>query len=59
LINLITGETIEEELYAFDNKNLMEKRNVETEYPQEVKRLSAMLHAYMKTAPKWDGPSIP
>ena len=28
-------------------------------YPNVVKEMSKILHDYIKTAPKWDGPQIP
>ncbi|MCK4921753.1 MAG: sulfatase [Bacteroidales bacterium] len=54
-----TFETREQELYLIRDEILMEEENVEDLYPEEVARLSKMLHDYLETAPRWDGPAIP
>lgn len=58
-INPNTGETNDQELYRLENESLMEKRNVENEYPEEVERLSVMLHEYLANAIKYEGKIIP
>ena len=58
-VNKKSYETIEQELYRIDDQTLMEDENVEGKYPNVVKEMSKILHDYIKTAPKWDGPQIP
>ena len=58
-INPNTGETNDQELYRIDNASLMETRNVENDFPEEVERLSGMLHDYLLTAKKYEGEIIP
>ena len=58
-VNKKSYETIEQELYRIDDNTLMEDENVEGKYPSVVKEMSKMLHDYIKTAPKWNGPQIP
>ena len=58
-VNKKSYEIIEQELYRIDDNTLMEDENVEGKYPSVVKEMSKMLHDYIKTAPKWNGPQIP
>ena len=58
-VNKKSYQTIEQELYRINDKTLMEEENVEGKYPNVVKEMSKMLHDYIKTAPKWNGPQIP
>ena len=58
-VNKKSYETIEQELYRIDDQTLMEDENVEGKYPNVVKEMSKILHDYIKTAPKWNGPQIP
>ncbi len=58
-INPNTGKTNDAELYKIDDVSLMESKNVENEFPEEVVRLSKMLHDYLSTAKVYDGPIIP
>jgi iduronate 2-sulfatase len=54
-----TGIINEQELYRIEHTGLMETRNVENDYPEEVQRLSKMLHDYLDTAIKYEGDIIP
>ncbi len=58
-INPMTGKKIEEELYKINDDTLMEEKNVEKEYASEVKKLSKILHDYIKNSVKWQGKTIP
>jgi iduronate 2-sulfatase len=58
-INPKTGKKHEEELYEIKDESLMEEKNVEKEYPGEVKNFSKVLHDYIKSSVKWEGKTIP
>lgn len=58
-INTSTNEILDEELYRISDESLLEERNVEDDYPEEVTRLSAILHNYLENAIVYDGSVIP